>query len=281
MITKRLTSVIAAASILALSGVNVSISGLGIQPMPIAQAASCDSNIRSVAVFTGTTGSQGANLRSDRSLSASVVGSVTGKVYFDAWGYGDVVQDIWTGQQDARWFRVQGTNKWVASAVIQGNPPGNPSLQPSCGSSGSYYHNPDAFFNWANGQQNIARLDTSDLKGECVTLIARYLQEVFLTGSARTQPIALNDGYGTAQAVATQFSNNFKPLTTSPSTPPTKGAVISFPKTPSSPYGHVAIVLETNGTQVRVLESNWNYVPKVTNTRWVSFSSSNGWTNPK
>ena len=280
MITKHLTSAIAAASIFALSGVSVT-SGLGIQPMPIAQAASCDTTIRSTS-FSGKAGPQGANLRSDRSSSASIVrvAPANTTLSFEAWGYGDVVNDIWTGQQDARWYKLRGENVWVASAVIWGNPPGNPSPLPSCGS--NFYHNPEAFFNWANGQRSIARLDTNAYRGECVTLIARYLEEVFLTGSDQTRFLSLNNGYGTAQAVASQFSAYFQPLTTSGL--PKRGAVISFPATRANPAGHVAIVLETKGQTVRVLESNANdQAPNttVTSDRWLSIASSNGWTNPK
>lgn len=47
------------------------------------------------------------------------------RINFDAWTFGDVVNDFWTGSPDARWYRIAGTNQWVASAVVNGNAPGS------------------------------------------------------------------------------------------------------------------------------------------------------------
>jgi len=44
---------------------------------------------------------------------------------FDAWTTGETVTDLWLGTPDSRWFRVSGTNLWVPSAYIWGNPPSN------------------------------------------------------------------------------------------------------------------------------------------------------------
>jgi surface antigen len=46
-------------------------------------------------------------------------------ISFDAWTYGEVLPDYWTNQSDARWYRIAGTNNWVASAVVAGNAPGS------------------------------------------------------------------------------------------------------------------------------------------------------------
>ncbi|MDI9634226.1 hypothetical protein QM565_00205 [Geitlerinema splendidum] len=51
------------------------------------------------------------------------------RLEFDAWTYGETGTDMWTGQPDNRWFKVKGTNLWVPSAYIYGNPP-NSSLIP-------------------------------------------------------------------------------------------------------------------------------------------------------
>ncbi|NJL89432.1 MAG: S8 family serine peptidase [Coleofasciculaceae cyanobacterium SM2_1_6] len=76
--------------------------------------------------FIGTVGpSIGVNLRnstrfSDRSSRSEPNGKT---LEFDAWTYGETGTDMWTGQPDARWFKVKGTNLWVPSAYIWGNPP--------------------------------------------------------------------------------------------------------------------------------------------------------------
>jgi hypothetical protein len=55
--------------------------------------------------------------RSAPSLNAAAVGRLqpNERVNFDAWTYGDVVNDVWIGQPDARWYRVPGRG-WVATA---------------------------------------------------------------------------------------------------------------------------------------------------------------------
>jgi len=86
--------------------------------------------------FTGTVGSSnGVNLRnstrfSDRSSRNEPNGK---RLEFDAWTYGEVGTDMWNGNQDARWFKVKGTNLWVPSAYIDGNAPGS-SPMPTGGS---------------------------------------------------------------------------------------------------------------------------------------------------
>ncbi|MBD2567793.1 SH3 domain-containing protein [Anabaena lutea] len=84
------------------------------------------SNIRLVN-FTATAAPQGVNIRSAPSLSASIVGRIAPnqRINFDAWTYGDAVTDIWLGRPDRRWYRIAGTNNWVASAVVNGNAPGS------------------------------------------------------------------------------------------------------------------------------------------------------------
>jgi hypothetical protein len=48
---------------------------------------------------------------------------------FDAWTLGDSVTDYATGEPDNRWFRISGTNNWVPSSYIYGNPEGLPGNQ--------------------------------------------------------------------------------------------------------------------------------------------------------
>jgi pimeloyl-ACP methyl ester carboxylesterase len=89
--------------------------------------------------FSGTVGhSMGVNLRnstrfSDRSSRNEPNGR---RLEFDAWTYGEVGTDMWNGNQDARWFKVKGTNLWVPSAYINGNPP-NSTPMPGSGGVGT------------------------------------------------------------------------------------------------------------------------------------------------
>nr|WP_286186806.1 CHAP domain-containing protein [Geitlerinema sp. P-1104] len=51
---------------------------------------------------------------------------------FDAWTYGDSVNDFWQGTPDELWYRVSGTSYWVPSAWINGYPGSRPPvLKPS------------------------------------------------------------------------------------------------------------------------------------------------------
>jgi hypothetical protein len=170
------------------------------------------------------------------------------------------------------------------------NPPVNPPTNPG----GSYYGNFESFVNFARGQRGISRLDRGDLRGQCVTLIARYIQEVYLTGSQRTQQIAFGNGRDTANVVALRFSQFFSPVTNQGL--PRRGAVISFPQL-AGIYGHTAIVMESrtlNGQrQVRILDSNgdsrnenstvreYSYWINIPNGTAQGYGSNIYWTNPR
>jgi len=77
--------------------------------------------------FSASAASTGVNIRSGRSVNASIVGRFAPNqgINFDGWQFGDTVPDLWTNAPDARWYRVAGTNNWVSSAVINGNAPGS------------------------------------------------------------------------------------------------------------------------------------------------------------
>ena len=77
--------------------------------------------------FSATAAPEGVNIRSAPSLNASIVGRAAPnqRLNFDAWTYGDTVLDRWINTPDARWYRIAGTNNWVASAVVNGNAPGS------------------------------------------------------------------------------------------------------------------------------------------------------------
>jgi surface antigen len=77
--------------------------------------------------FTGVTSNYRTNARSAPGTGASVIGYINPntRVSFDGWTYSTAVNDIWTGRPDRRWYRIAGTNYWVASATINGNAPGS------------------------------------------------------------------------------------------------------------------------------------------------------------
>jgi hypothetical protein len=119
----------------------------------------------------------------------------------------------------------------------------------------------DAFVNAFNGKTNIQRYDLSNLGGQCVTLIARYLQEYY--GASRTS-LTLGNGGQTAGVVANTFSSYFSTLQ-DPSDP-IPGAIMSFPNAPYSGNcngrlcGHVALVVASarsgSNLNVQILDSN-------------------------
>jgi surface antigen len=77
--------------------------------------------------FTGVTSNYRTNVRSGASTNSSLVGYINPntRVSFSGWMYGDAVNDLWTGRPDRRWYRIAGTNYYVASATVNGNAPGS------------------------------------------------------------------------------------------------------------------------------------------------------------
>ena len=135
MKTKNLTSALAAALLLTLGGLEVSLQKAGIKPMSaIAQTPSCDTSIRTAYFSLRVGSSNGINLRSDRRLDARTSQNVAYNqmVEFDGWAYGQSVNDLWTGKPDALWYKLRNQNLWVPSAYMIGYPPGNLSIQPNC-----------------------------------------------------------------------------------------------------------------------------------------------------
>ncbi|NET56440.1 MAG: S8 family serine peptidase [Symploca sp. SIO2E6] len=53
-------------------------------------------------------------------------------LHFDGWTYGESVEDLWTGEPDALWYRYwrDGQAYWVPSAYIFGYPGSQPPIQP-------------------------------------------------------------------------------------------------------------------------------------------------------
>jgi N-acetylmuramoyl-L-alanine amidase/uncharacterized protein YraI len=244
------------------------------------------------------------NVRSGPGTGYSNVGSYASNtsLTFNAWTRGTSHWDPMAKQWDNRWFRIKGTNKWVASAYINGNPksnsqyidpPGN--SNPGDGS-GSYSTRRNEFFNSIVGTYNIQRRDTTAYKGQCVSFAARYVQDVYLPASERTKEVAYGNGKDTARVVSQKFSQYFEPATSAGL--PKRGAIISFPDLGNIDginYGHVAVVTDSrtlsNGQrQVKIMDSNGpqGFVVKQ-QTYWINVPDgrANGygrgiyWTNPR
>ncbi|MEB3295536.1 MAG: tectonin domain-containing protein [Synechococcales bacterium] len=188
------------------------------------------------------------------------------------------------------WQKIPGSAVRIAVApngvpwVVNNSNPSNP--PPTTG-------NPKAeeFFRWANGQYKISRLDNLgwDSRGQCVTLVVRYLQEVFFNKSTAVR--AYGHGRDVAGGVASKHPDLFEPLTNQGL--PKRGAIISFTSTGKwEVYGHVGIVLESrsfNGQrQIKLMDSNKNGGAPNTHvhtTDWINMDqyagSVVGWTNPR
>jgi hypothetical protein len=121
------------------------------------------------------------------------------------------------------------------------------------------------FFNRFNGARAITRYDLqgSSYDGQCVTLIARWLQDYH--GASKTS-LAIGHGRDTARVVASKFSGSYLPV--SDPRDPIPGTIMSFPNSPGSGNcegrlcGHVALVLSSSRSgstlTVRIVESNAN-----------------------
>jgi len=62
----------------------------------------------------------GANVRSGPGTNYSRVGGYPyqATIQFDGWTYGERINDIQLGTPDERWYRIAGTNNWIASAIV-------------------------------------------------------------------------------------------------------------------------------------------------------------------
>ncbi|WP_439637941.1 S8 family serine peptidase, partial [Spirulina sp.] len=160
----------------------------------------------------------------------------------------------------------------------------------------------DAFVNWAKAQtQPINRLDAWyyiqyqgwNPAGECVSLIARYVQDVFLPEDQKDKHLGgYGHGHATASVVAGKFPQYFDSYTTTNglgSNPPKSGAVISFgkhaPKFDGN-HGHVGIVTSYNSStkEIKYIDiGNGLSGGIVAGERSISATDYriNGWTNPK
>jgi Protein of unknown function (DUF1402) len=167
------------------------------------------------------------------------------------------------------WYHIQGTNDWVSAAYISDTQVNNnpvspqPVVQqptqptPSTAPSGSSAKLND-FLSRFNGATDIQRLDRGDLTGQCVSLIARYLEEEYLLPSEKTKSLTLGNGADTARMVANLLPGYFNSV--SDPLPPVRGSIVSFPGL-SYPYGHTAIVtdvaiIDSQSFKIKIVDSN-------------------------
>jgi|GEM_PF-5963118 len=114
---KRLSSLVAAVATIATGSIGMSAVSFLTSEAPPAQAASCS--------FSGRAMFQ-VNVRADKNTSSRVVKALNvGTYQFSGYEMGQAVNDAWTNQSDSRWFKLSDGSGWVASAVINGNPPSN------------------------------------------------------------------------------------------------------------------------------------------------------------
>jgi uncharacterized protein with LGFP repeats len=101
------------------------VGNIEVQPIVTNPVSNPSYPIQIVSVFPGTVMVDGTNIRSGPGTNYDKVGSsfAYGKALnFDAVANGTPVYDQVTGKNDDRWFRIKGTDTWVASALINGNP---------------------------------------------------------------------------------------------------------------------------------------------------------------
>lgn len=163
MISKRRVYLILAAALGFLLALGMNLLNVDQQQIAIAQTLPCDAVTTVSPPFTAQTVVE-TNVRSGRSTSSDLVKKLPAgqTYYFDAWGYGETIMD--TGysppQPDARWYKLQGENSWVASAVLIGNAPNSsPTCIPTGG--GGYFDNLVSWTDsqWENAINSASALD--------------------------------------------------------------------------------------------------------------------------
>jgi lysozyme family protein len=134
------------------------------------------------------------NVRSGPGIGYSKVGSYGSNtpLTFDAWTRGTSHWDPMAKQSDNRWFRIKGTNKWVASAYIYGNPKSNskyidpPGNSNSGGNTGGGTTNNTKLTQLLNGQLTGQYIDVDGYYGaQCWDLVAHVTGQRGLTTNWR------------------------------------------------------------------------------------------------
>ncbi len=116
------------------------------------------------------------NIRSGPGTGYNDIGDLQSgtQLIFDGWTNGSLYKDI-TGQQQDQWFRIKGTNNWVAGAYIIGNPtqdtpyidassssPTNPeNLSGATNVDGTLYYNGQTVYNYGS---TLIRTGATDIR---------------------------------------------------------------------------------------------------------------------
>jgi surface antigen len=233
-------------------GLNVGMMVSPIVPAAQAQSAGGVNTLRGCFLnspFIGTIAFNPTNIRQQPTTDSAVVGqfkTVGERVTFSGINLGKAVNDAWDNQPDNMWYRLDGRG-YVASAVVSGYP-----SRGNCATSNGKAEN---FFRSMVGVKGVSRYDLGwEYNGQCVTLVVRYLQDVYFNGDRSAR--AYGHGKDVARGVAGQHPNLFQFKT---SGTPKRGAIISFLGSGyDGYYGHVGIVMETSGDSIKILESNYD-----------------------
>jgi surface antigen len=211
--------------------------------------------------FTGVVRSDiGIKLRQQPNISSNVDGVLPNNqtVNFDAWTTGDSVFDPSRNAYDNRWFHVSGTNDWVSSAYINGDPDrsvvaSDPGKSESSTTNNNATHNFNTSFfregnifwngGYAPASTNPSSTNLGNAKGNCTWYVNGRLQE--LGYSAAT----LNKLSGNAQ----DWDNLASAAGITISSTPTVGSIAQWES------GHVAVVekVNTDGT-ITISESSYS-----------------------
>ena len=226
-------------------------------PQLLAQGNSC---IRSATVspaFTARTSSGSVNVRSGPSLSEPVVATLPGNqtFRFDGWAHGDTVMDAGFNppRPDARWYKLEGQNRWVASAVVAGNAPGS---TPLCNTGQldftlPVYREENPFWNagYAPISTNPPNPKLGNAKGNCTWY-----------ANGRTKQLGRNSAsVNVMLGNANQWDDQARAAGISLSSTPQVGAIAHWEGSSTNPYGHVAVVeqVNPNGT-ILISESSYS-----------------------
>jgi surface antigen len=204
----------------------------------------------------------GANVRSGPGTSYPIVGSRSYNSYvnFDGWTYGERITDIALGTPDERWYRIAGTNQWIASAIIDGNAPGSTPLPPgNSGGGGTPLPQPSPQVpinsNSANYRDGRVNPFAYRWQGQCTWYTyGRMLETGLLPAGTKANNWFLGDAWMWKR----DAQRAGLPITSTP-TPGARGIVVWPPNTKGTlQWGHVAFLEEVYPDgRIRISESNW------------------------
>lgn len=194
--------------------------------------------------FTGTLANTTINVRTGPGTNYSTAFTYSGgqQITFSGLEYGSIINDYWTGNPDPRWyyFYNNGTKYWIASALVNGNPPS------------SSIRAKDRAIAWA-----INQYGSTAYNGYCEAFVET----------------AYGTGYIYPSAIADSNANNtYGSLSTAPI-----GSLIFFKADSSNQnYGHVGIYIGQNTMISGLSTVQTTNIPN--SSYWTGLYS--GWGNP-